>query len=109
LSITEAEGRQLSEIGIKQLSPRIKKGAYHALLGKKYLWNNYQPEKARENLIKTLSISPLHIKNYFLLMMSFLPERTLLRLYQLGKGNFRLTGPELPATVLNQKELNYGS
>lgn len=108
-SITEAEGRQLSEIGIKQLSPRIKKGAYYALLGKKYLWNNYQPEKARENLLKTLSISPLHLKNYFLLLMSFLPERMLMSLYQLGKRNFRLADAELPTAVLNQNELNYGS
>lgn len=107
-SITEAEGRQLSEIGIKQLSPRIKKGAYYALLGKKYLWNNYQPEKARENLLKTLSISPLHLKNYFLLLMSFLPEHMLMRLYQLGKRNFRLADAKLPTAVLNQKELNYG-
>ncbi|UOE46665.1 glycosyltransferase [Mucilaginibacter sp. SMC90] len=109
LSITETEGKQLSEIGIKQLSPRIKEGAYYALLGKKYLWNNYQPEKARKNLIKTLYISPLHVKNYLLLVMSFLPERTLNRLYQLGKGNFHLAGAELPTAVLNQKELNYGS
>jgi glycosyltransferase involved in cell wall biosynthesis len=109
LSITEAEGRQLSEIGIKQLSPRIKKGAYYALIGKKYLWNNYQPEKARKNLVKTLAISPLHIKNYFLLAMSFLPERALMRLYQVAKGNFRFTEDELPTAVLNQKELNYGS
>ena len=108
-SITEAEGRRLSEIGIKQLSPRIKKGAYYALLGKKYLWNNYQPEKARENLLKTLSISPLHLKNYFLLLMSFLPERMLMSLYQLGKRNFRLADAELPTAVLNQNELNYGS
>lgn len=108
-SITEAEGRRLSEIGIKQLSPRIKKGAYYALLGKKYLWNNYQPEKARENLLKTLSISPLHLKNYFLLLMSFLPERMLMSLYQLGKRNFRLVDAELPTAVLNQNELNYGS
>lgn len=108
-SITEAEGRRLSEIGIKQLSPRIKKGAYYALLGKKYLWNNYQPEKARENLLKTLSISPLHLKNYFLLLMSFLPERMLMSLYQLGKRNFPLVDAELPTAVLNQNELNYGS
>ncbi|QEM04346.1 glycosyltransferase [Mucilaginibacter rubeus] len=108
-SITEAEGRRLSEIGNKQLSPRIKKGAYYALLGKKYLWNNYQPEKARENLLKTLSISPLHLKNYFLLLMSFLPERMLMNLYQLGKRNFRLADAELPTAVLNQNELNYGS
>jgi glycosyltransferase involved in cell wall biosynthesis len=109
LSITEQEGRQLAEIGIRQLSPRIKKGAYYALLGKKYLWNNYQPKKARKNLLKTLSISPLHIKNYFLLLMSFLPESTLSRLYQLAKGNFRLEEPEMPTPVLTQKELNYGS
>jgi len=41
--------------------------------------------------------------------MSFLPERMLMCLYQLGKRNFRLAEAELPTAVLNQNELNYGS
>lgn len=109
LSITAEEGRELAGIGARQLSPRIKKGAYYALLGKKYLWNNYQPEKARTNLVKSLSISPLHIKNLFLLLMSFLPESILIRLYRLTKNNFRLQEVETSAPVLTRKELNYGN
>lgn len=109
LSITAEEGRELAVIGARQLSPRIKKGAYYALLGKKYLWNNYQPEKARTNLAKSLSISPLHVQNLFLLLMSFLPENTLSRIYRLTKNNFRLKEVETSAPVLTRKELNYGN
>jgi glycosyltransferase involved in cell wall biosynthesis len=109
LNITEADGHKLSQIGKKQHSPRIKEGAYYALLGKKYLWNNYQPQKARKNLIRTLSISPLHIKNYLLLLLSFLPGKFLRGFYHSTKTNYGLGKVKLPATLLNNKSLNYGS
>ncbi|WP_170982855.1 glycosyltransferase family 2 protein [Dyadobacter frigoris] len=83
--ISKNEGLKLLEIGKKQHSHRIKEGAYYALLGKKYLWNNYQPQKARTNLLKTLSISPFHVKNYFLLLLSFLPEKALTSFYKAVK------------------------
>jgi glycosyltransferase involved in cell wall biosynthesis len=109
LAITEADGIKLMQIGKQQHSSRIKEGAYYALLGKKYLWNNYQPVKARQNLIKTLSISPLHIKNYFLLLLSFLPEKTLRSFYHSTKPNSRLNKIKLSAPLLISEELTYGS
>jgi glycosyltransferase involved in cell wall biosynthesis len=109
LAITEAGGIKLRQIAKQQHSPRIKEGAYYALLGKKYLWNNYQPVKARQNLIKTLSISPLHIKNYFLLLLSFLPEKTLRSFYHSTKPNNRPNKMKLSAPLLTSEELTYGS
>jgi glycosyltransferase involved in cell wall biosynthesis len=109
LAITEADGIKLRQIGKQQHSPRIKEGAYYALLGKKYLWNNYQPVKARQNLIKTLSISPLHIKNYFLLLLSFLPEKTLHSFYHSTKPNNRPNKMKLSAPLLTSEELTYGN
>jgi glycosyltransferase involved in cell wall biosynthesis len=87
LDISKHDGLKLIEIGKRQHGRKIKEGAYYALLGKKYLWNNYQPLKARENLRKTLSISPFHIKNYLLLLISFLPESILHAGYHLFKTN----------------------
>ncbi|MDB5287697.1 MAG: glycosyltransferase [Mucilaginibacter sp.] len=109
LTITEADGIKLRQIGKQQHSSRIKEGAYYALLGKKYLWNNYQPAKARQNLIKTLSISPLHIKNYFLLLLSFLPEKILYSFYHSTKPNNRPNKIKLSAPLLTSEELTYGS
>jgi glycosyltransferase involved in cell wall biosynthesis len=109
LAITEADGIKLRQIGKQQHSSRIKEGAYYALLGKKYLWNNYQPAKARQNLIKTLSISPLHIKNYFLLLLSFLPEKALRSFYHSAKPNYKPNKIKLSAPVLTSEELTYGS
>jgi glycosyltransferase involved in cell wall biosynthesis len=109
LAITESDGIKLNQIGKKQHSPQIKEGAYYALLGKKYLWNNYHPQKARKNLLKTLSISPFHIKNYFLLLLSFLPEKFLRGFYHSTKTNYGFGKVKLPADLLNNKSLNYGS
>jgi glycosyltransferase involved in cell wall biosynthesis len=109
LAITEADGIKLRQIGKQQHLSRIKEGAYYALLGKKYLWNNYQPVKARHNLIKTLSISPLHIKNYFLLLLSFLPEKMLRSFYHSTKPNYKPNKIKLSAPLLTSEELTYGS
>lgn len=87
-SITKEEGLQLLEIGKNQHAKQIKEGAYYALLGKKYLWNNYDPEKARRNLVISLIISPYHIKNFFLFLASFLPKKMLILGYQLVKKKF---------------------
>jgi glycosyltransferase involved in cell wall biosynthesis len=109
LAITQADGIKLRQIGKQQHSTRIKEGAYYALLGKKYLWNNYQPVKARQNLIKTLSINPLHIRNYFLLLLSFLPEKMLRSFYHSTKPNYRPNKTKLSAPLLTSEELTYGS
>lgn len=84
-AITKEEGIQLLEIGNYQLSKKIKEGAYYALLGKKYLWNNYEPLKARKNLLISLKISPYHVKNFLLVLASFLPEKTVIFFYQFAK------------------------
>ncbi|MFA6085055.1 glycosyltransferase [Mucilaginibacter sp.] len=109
LTITEADGIRLRQIGKQQHSSRIKEGAYYALLGKKYLWNNYQPVKARKNLLKTLSISPFHIKNYFLLVLSFLPEKAVRSFYHSTKPNYKPNKVKLSAPLLTSEGLTYGN
>ncbi|MDB5139912.1 MAG: hypothetical protein JWR12_1828 [Mucilaginibacter sp.] len=74
-SITAIEGNKLSQIGGRQFSPQIKEGAYYALCGKKFLLNNYQPEKARLNMSRAISLHPLRLDNYLLYTVSYFPEK----------------------------------
>lgn len=76
-SITADEGMQLAEIGEKQISPRIKQGSYYALCGKKFLVDNYQPERARSLVARAISLHPYRLENYLLYTASYLPERLL--------------------------------
>jgi len=73
--ITESEGKELQQISGKRYSPKVKEGAYYALCGKKFLLNNYQPERARSNVVKAISLSPFRLDNYLLYTISYFPER----------------------------------
>lgn len=73
-SLTKQEGMELSGILKKQNNPKIKEGSYYSLLGKKYLWNNHQPQKARVNLLKAIRINPGRIDSYFIMALSFFPK-----------------------------------
>jgi len=81
-SVTAEEGEKLLAIIKDQDVQHIKEGAYHALCGKKFLANNYQPEKARQHVKKAISIHPFRLDNYLLYTLSYLPERFILWLHQ---------------------------
>jgi glycosyltransferase involved in cell wall biosynthesis len=83
-SITEDEGNELLEIIRRQDVRKIKEGAYHALCGKKFLANNYQPKKARSHVRRAIRVRPLRFDNYLLYAVSYLPERLILWLHQLN-------------------------
>ena len=87
-NITEAEGNELHQIGGKQYSPKIKQGAYYALCGKKFLLNNYQPEKARMNMVRAISLHPLRLDNYLIYTVSYFPERFITWLHNISQGKF---------------------
>jgi glycosyltransferase involved in cell wall biosynthesis len=73
--ISDEEGNELLEIIKRQDVKRIKEGSYHALCGKKFLADNYQPRKARRHVKKAIKVHPLRVDNYLLYMVSFLPKR----------------------------------
>ena len=70
-SITEAEGQELYQISGKNHSVKIKEGAYYAMCGKKFLLNNYQPQKARLNMVRAISLHPMRLDNYLLYTISY--------------------------------------
>ena len=83
-SITEAEGIELYQISGINHSPKTKQGAYYALCGKKFLLNNYQPERARANVTKAISLHPLRLDNYLIYTISYFPERFINWLHKLN-------------------------
>lgn len=85
-AITQKEGMQLLHILKSQDSKRIKEGAYYSLLAKKYLWNNYQPNRARQNLKKVIAANKLDWKSCLFFLLSFLPERLVQKTYKLLKA-----------------------
>ena len=82
--ITESEGNRLYQISGKQHSHKIKEGAYYALCGKKFLLNNYQPEKARSNVMKAIALRPFRFDNYLLYAVSYFPEAFITWLHKIN-------------------------
>jgi glycosyltransferase involved in cell wall biosynthesis len=85
-NISEDAGNELMKILNEQNTKKIKEGAYYALLSKKYLWNNYHPEKARKNLRKTLAIHPTDIHSYGLYLLSYMPDKVIQKIYNRVRG-----------------------
>jgi glycosyltransferase involved in cell wall biosynthesis len=84
-TISEKEGDELLAIVKGQDTSKVKQGSYYALLAKKYLWDNHQPGKARENIRKTLSFHPADIKSYLMWLLSFLPKAAIRKIYVMKK------------------------
>jgi len=82
--ITPEEGDELLAIIREQDVHHIKEGSYHALCGKKFLADNYQPEKARRHVKKAISIRPFRLDNYLLYTVSYLPEKFILWLHKMS-------------------------
>jgi glycosyltransferase involved in cell wall biosynthesis len=85
-SITESEGNELYQIRGKRYSPRKKESAYYALCGKKFLLNNYQPEKARLNMTRAINLHPLRLDNYLLYTVSYFPGKFISWLHRINPG-----------------------
>jgi glycosyltransferase involved in cell wall biosynthesis len=81
-SVTEEEGQEILCILKEQNNPKIKEGSYYSLLGKKYLWDNHQPGKARANLRKAIRIHPARIDSYAIIVLSFFPKNFINWLYK---------------------------
>jgi glycosyltransferase involved in cell wall biosynthesis len=87
-TISKQDGLALQQILQQQDNSVTKLAAYHSLLGKKYLWDNFQPGSARAHIKKAIRIRPAGIKNYAFFLLSFLPGPLVKKIYSLfGTGN----------------------
>lgn len=66
----------------KQNFGAYKKAAYHSMLGKKFLWNQYDPGQARKHLSIAISTMPYKSEPYLLYLFSFLPESLIKNVYK---------------------------
>jgi len=81
---TPQEGAALLDIIRSQDNDGIKKGSYYALIGKKYLWNNYNPKIARQNFRQSWKWKPRG-SLVFLWILSFMPRSVINYLYRWAK------------------------
>ncbi len=72
--ITQEIGDELKGIIQLQDNKKVKEGAYYALCAKKFLTDNFQPEKARIFVKKAIQINPLRFDNYLIWCASLMPE-----------------------------------
>ncbi len=80
--ITEAQEQELLSILQKQDFVRFKNYSYNILVAKKYLWNNYQPAKARKSVWQAISLKPFQTTGYGLFLLSCIPKRLISKLYK---------------------------
>jgi glycosyltransferase involved in cell wall biosynthesis len=79
--ISNEQENELNEILHSQNFLGFKNYSYNMLLAKKYLWNNYQPVKARENVRKAIVFKPLQFTGYGLWLLSFMPKAIVNKFY----------------------------
>jgi glycosyltransferase involved in cell wall biosynthesis len=82
-TINTQEGNRLLTMIKEQQQSTGKEGAYYSLLAKKFLWNNYDPAKARAYVKKAITLNSFDIKDYMLWAASFLPKAIIHNLYHL--------------------------
>ncbi|MFD0750594.1 glycosyltransferase [Mucilaginibacter calamicampi] len=83
-AITPAEGEELMAIIKDQDTKQIRESAYHALCGKKFLTDNYQPQRSRGHFSRAIKIFPQRLDNYLLYTLSFLPQRLINFMHKLS-------------------------
>lgn len=81
-TVTFDEARRLEEIVRGQDFRQFKEASYHVLVGKKYLWDNPQPARARKAFAAALKIYPTQLSTWALLAASLLPAGLMQRMYQ---------------------------
>ena len=82
-NINSEDGNRLLAIISHQNRSKNKEGAYYSLLAKKFLWNNYDPLKARLNMKKAITLNAFDVKDYLLLLISYLPKNVIYNLYSI--------------------------
>ena len=81
--ITSEENRILKSIG-KNIKPKKRFANYHLHLAKKYLWNNYQPDKSRKNAILSMRYN-LAFNALAIYFIAFVPKVIINRIYNIYK------------------------
>jgi glycosyltransferase involved in cell wall biosynthesis len=84
-NLSEKNQKLLDEIK-RKTDPTERQRLYYLHVAKKYLWNNHQPDKARENILKALKIKPFRVTPIVLFVLSFIPQNILFKVYHYNKS-----------------------
>src|SRR5690554_4847317 len=71
--LTSEDQARLQQL-IRSFNDEKKEISYRRMLAKKYLWNNHQPRKARENICYVIKKEPFKLYNYGIYFFSFFPK-----------------------------------
>ncbi len=83
--VAEQDATKLATLVRGQSSNAFKQAAYHAVVAKKYLWDNHQPGLARQHLREVIRHCPKRLEPYALYLLSFLPEGLISTVYKAAK------------------------
>ncbi len=83
--VTADDAERVKSILASQNFKKYKHAAYYSMVGKKFLWNNYQPSKARKHLAQAIRVTPWKIEPYMLYLLSFLPQKAISSIYRQKK------------------------
>jgi glycosyltransferase involved in cell wall biosynthesis len=86
--ITDEEG-ELIRRSASRLTYKKKEASYFRMLGKKFLWNNYQPGRARKSFLKSIKREPFSFTSYVLFFLSVFPENIIKMIYHKKKTSER--------------------
>ncbi len=85
-TLSREDGERILRIIREQNSEKTKTGAYYSLLAKKYLFNNYNIPRARENIRRLIQIYPVKIQGYLLYGLSLLPQPVIKIMYKMKQN-----------------------
>jgi glycosyltransferase involved in cell wall biosynthesis len=80
--VADDDAKRLKEIIQNQNFATYKQASYHAMVGKKYLWNNPSGKLARKHFAEAIRHYPKNPESYILYMFSFLPAAWRVGLYK---------------------------
>ncbi len=83
--VLEEDAEQLSRMIQSQGGRAFKLASYHALVAKKYLWDNHNAAQARFHLRASIKAYPKGSESYLLYAMSFLPPGLIQAVYKTAK------------------------
>lgn len=86
-TVPDEDAAAIKNIISGQNFKEYKEAAYYSMIGKKYLWNQYNPVKARAHLFKAIKSMPYKKEPYLLYALSFFSESIIKAIYNKVKSN----------------------
>lgn len=80
--VSDEDAAKLKELISSQNLSAYKIASYHAMVGKKYLWDNPNGSLARQHIAQAIKHYPGNFASYILYMFSFLPSALRKGLYK---------------------------